>query len=155
MVVLSSKSTNFCDLPDFIIIYLYIMHVKVISQKSHLKFHELCTWKCYRQNHIWISTNYARESVIAKITFEVSRIFCDLSSNVLFVMRIPVTNLFPVWKMHQSISCNRIFLWHLKRHIRTVHEKKLDFTCNECGKSFGLSHTIREGHKDYNCGICN
>ena len=40
--------------------------------------------------------SFARESVIAKITFEVSRIFCDLSSNVLFVMRIPVTNLFPV-----------------------------------------------------------
>ena len=46
----------------------------------------LCMWKCYRKNHIWSSTNYARESVIAKITFEVSRIFCDLSSNVLFVI---------------------------------------------------------------------
>ena len=80
---------------------------------------------------------YAHESVIAKITFEVSRIFCDLSSNVLFVMRIPVTNLFPVWKMRQSISRKRIFSWHLKRHNRTVHEKKPDFTCNEYGKSFG------------------
>ena len=34
--------------------------------------------------------------IIAKIIFEDSRIFFYLSSNVLFVMRIPVTNLFPV-----------------------------------------------------------
>ena len=34
------KILIFLFLPDFIIIYLYIMHVKVLSQKSHLKFHE-------------------------------------------------------------------------------------------------------------------
>ena len=87
------KILIFLFLPDFIIIYLYIMHVKVLLQKSHLKFHELCTGKCYRQNHIWISTNYARESVIAKITFEVSRIFCDLPDFIiiyLYIMHVKV-----------------------------------------------------------------
>ena len=44
--------------PDFIIIYLHIMHMKVLSQKSHLKFHELCKWKCYLKNHIWSFTNF-------------------------------------------------------------------------------------------------
>ena len=46
------KILIFLFLPDFIIIYLYIMHVKVLSQKSHLKFHEFFVI-CHQMFFLW------------------------------------------------------------------------------------------------------
>ena len=61
-------------------------------------------------------------------------------------------------------TCNVLFSskWHLKRHIKTVHEKEKPFNCLACDKFFSQKHllnrhieTFHEESKSYECSICS
>ena len=44
-------------------------------------------------------------------------------------------------KRYHCTQCDKSFRHqvHLKHHIRTLHEKRLDYSCEECGKRLGSS----------------
>ena len=64
-------------------------------------------------------------------------------------------------KPKQCNICNK-FVVNVNRHFKTVHEKRRDHHCENCGKDFALEsslkihmHTIHEGQKDYKCHLCD
>ena len=79
-----------CDVSSGHLIYLFcsIFSVWIAILIHFVQYYFFTSRHVSSRFHSYISLYYARESVIAKITFEVSRIFCDLSSNVLFVINI-------------------------------------------------------------------
>ena len=61
---------------------------------------------------------------------------------------------FPCNQCDKTYSCNV----HLKSHIRTVHEKCLDFECTQCGKKLGSNVKLKNhtyySHSQVNCDTC-
>ena len=62
---------------------------------------------------------------------------------------------------HLCDQCNKMFSsrQHLIGHIKTEHDKQLDFECSTCGKKTGsntklLNHILR-CHSQVRCEICN
>ena len=51
--------------------------------------------------------------------------------------------------------------WKLKRHMKTVHENRKDYQCEQCGKSYAQKDTLKKHEngvhfkmKPYECEIC-
>ena len=68
----------------------------------------------------------------------------------------------PVEKTVECPICKAIFdNYNLKRHLRNVHEGKIDYKCVHCGKEYvdkkGLSTHIKSSHdnvRDEQCNQC-
>jgi len=72
----------------------------------------------------------------------------------------------PVTKKNTKVKCplcSNVFCHSgsLKRHMRTVHEGRSDFVCDECNKRFKSYQSMKihkkcvhQGRRDYTCGEC-
>ena len=62
------------------------------------------------------------------------------------------------------LTCSKVFSTkgNLKTHVKTVHEKQKNYTCDRCDKSFTQNHslqthvkTVHEKQRNYNCDYCD